>query len=631
MAHLIPDKISQKAPEGERLFHLFLKRAFMARKDVVAWHSADPSDREIDFSVLVPGKGLFVVEVKDWALDQIRGEQGGKIELQIGPRTQSKTDPYRQAKECADRMRDAMRRDPALVHPPGGRHAGQPLIPVEHFVFFANIGRDEAMSSPQKPLFREERTLFKEDVDEGGKFLSARDPAGALTAFLGMQTKYNAPSIPPPMMEALKRTVFREWRVEIGAGGDGQTPGAPSPAAPPARRHGEMVLDNLQEQYARVIPDAPRILTGLPGSGKTVVLVHRAAFKAMRDDPTPRVLLTCYNLSLANAIRETVHSLLPAEARGRVSVVPFYDLCGEILGEKVPDKGDAAFFAGVSARALDAAMAMADERKFDSVLVDEGQDFDGTMARVALSMLKAGSRDALIALDRSQDIYRRVEGNAEFRSIAESRLPDLPVLTLPSAYRCTQQIFDFAHKVAGRPTPPPFDPETETFVRFPQHEGRVGPAPEVKTYERVDSLIDDLFNRIDRLIKADGVPPGEIAILYTSRHAPSSGPTDLDIPTRIRGDLATAGIPTTWVSEDGKSKRAFSLSHPSVKICTIHSAKGLDFEAVFLVDTSGLPVDKIASGRVAASSLSPESADALDLLFVGCTRARNRLVVMGAG
>ena len=63
MAILIPEDISATAvPPGERKFHSFLKILFESRPDVIGWHSVRVCGKEIDFALLLPGIGLFVVE-----------------------------------------------------------------------------------------------------------------------------------------------------------------------------------------------------------------------------------------------------------------------------------------------------------------------------------------------------------------------------------------------------------------------------------------------------------------------------------------------------------------------------------------------------------------------------------------
>jgi ATP-dependent exoDNAse (exonuclease V) beta subunit len=88
--------------------------------------------------------------------------------------------------------------------------------------------------------------------------------------------------------------------------------------------------------------------------------------------------------------------------------------------------------------------------------------------------------------------------------------------------------------------------------------------------------------------------------------------------------LKGAGIPVNWFTESSTTKQSFDLHEPTVKIGTIHSAKGLDFEIVYLIDATGNPIappSKNVPGDDAARKYR-------NLLFVGCSRARERLVIL---
>ena len=76
-------------------------------------------------------------------------------------------------------------------------------------------------------------------------------------------------------------------------------------------------------------------------------------------------------------------------------------------------------------------------------------------------------------------------------------------------------------------------------------------------------------------------------------------------------------------------KRAVDVSQPTVKICTFHSAKGLEFEAVFIC---GLEAFTVAEP---VETDSREFQELLDqerkLLYVGMTRARRLLYITYSG
>jgi len=72
------------------------------------------------------------------------------------------------------------------------------------------------------------------------------------------------------------------------------------------------------------------------------------------------------------------------------------------------------------------------------------------------------------------------------------------------------------------------------------------------------------------------------------------------------------------------TKQPFDLHESTVKIGTIHSAKRFDFEFEYLIDATGNQVGPPPKG------VPVDDADRKyrNLLFVGCTRARERLVIL---
>ena len=79
--------------------------------------------------------------------------------------------------------------------------------------------------------------------------------------------------------------------------------------------------------------------------------------------------------------------------------------------------------------------------------------------------------------------------------------------------------------------------------------------------------------------------------------------------------LESGGIPARWVSKDVRAKETFDITTDRVSLISIHSAKGLDFDLVYLMG-----VDRIQP--------KDDTRDYLThLLYVAITRAKHRLVI----
>jgi superfamily I DNA/RNA helicase len=266
------------------------------------------------------------------------------------------------------------------------------------------------------------------------------------------------------------------------------------------------------------------------------------------------------------------------------------------------------------------------------------------MFHVVLSLRRPERDDVMIAMDAEQDLYGRFslkEMGIDFRGRTHM---------LPASYRSTQQIFEFAHRLAGKALPPAFDQETGQFFIFPQYLERKGLAPVVETFPDSDRLVNHLVTEVRHHIQADKIPPAEIGILYLSKRrgaeaakvveSPGGKKTlqsfeqlrgvltpavgEKSLPDRIASSLKGAGIPVNWFTESSAAKQSFDLHEPTVKIGTIHSAKGLDFEVVYLIDATGNPVGPPSKG----APVDDAARKYRNLLFVGCTRAREKLVIL---
>lgn len=76
--------------------------------------------------------------------------------------------------------------------------------------------------------------------------------------------------------------------------------------------------------------DKPAILTGVSGSGKTSVLMHRAR-RLAADNPGERVLVLTLNKNLARLISIGMHNFCDPESRARIEVISFHEYLAQFL------------------------------------------------------------------------------------------------------------------------------------------------------------------------------------------------------------------------------------------------------------------------------------------------------------
>lgn len=92
-----------------------------------------------------------------------------------------------------------------------------------------------------------------------------------------------------------------------------------------------------QKTLAEAEFDRPVVLTGVSGSGKTCILVHRARHLA-RKYPGQRIGILTLSRTLAGLLQNLVNRLLTEDERRNVSVHAFYDVFRDCLKHLGPEK-----------------------------------------------------------------------------------------------------------------------------------------------------------------------------------------------------------------------------------------------------------------------------------------------------
>ena len=219
---------------------------------------------------------------------------------------------------------------------------------------------------------------------------------------------------------------------------------------------------------------------GCAGSGKTLLALRRAAQLANEGK---RVLLPCFTLLLSDHLRALPTNLPGVQAE---AVNPF--LCRLLNREE--DENDPEFWHTLARDALPAAQALAQTMPYDTVIVDEGQDFSPALWAV-VKALAPEPCGFLVFYDPAQNIFHR-------------DLSALPVFPWPEACletncRNTRGVFE-----ALRPYAP------DGMKRFPD----VPPGSAPETYfsdtraglrARLQALLHDLT--------AQGIPLEDILVL----------------------------------------------------------------------------------------------------------------------
>ncbi len=182
--------------------------------------------------------------------------------------------------------------------------------------------------------------------------------------------------------------------------------------------------------------------------------------------------------------------------------------------------------------------------------------------------------------------------------------------TLGYAYRSTRELTRFTARFSDQFADNEGDPQ---FDFFPDSYDFSGPPPDIVQVNDLTALLDYVATGIVDLIDHEGYGLSEIAVIYLSKDIPG---TDIPLPLLVKTELEGRGILATWLSEDVRSKTAYDITIDTVTLSTVHSVKGLDYAAVFVIG-----IDLIeAQDRWDAKQLA-------HIVYVALTRARFRLCV----
>ncbi len=438
--------------------------------------------------------------------------------------------------------------------------------------------------------------------------------------------------------------------------------------------------------------DGPALVTGGPGTGKTVVALHRAKALAeqLSEPPAKQILLTTFHIGLARAIErdlellggrkladavEVVHidqlriRILedsPAGRLGRinddealgiwkdVAASNHTDLSAESLQsewehvilatgcknredygdldrstrgvvldreqrmevwsaceefeKRLADRGEVTF-SQIAAVAADQVLEAGTPR-YRHVIVDEAQDLHQTQLRLLRALVAEGPDDLFIVGDSSQRIYDRRASLSDLGIDTSGRETELYV-----NYRTSHEIATWANTLKSDSG----ISDLGDLVRRPSSRHRSllhGSSPICVEETTARELSSHLAFQVASWIEK-GVVPQEIAVASRSK---ASYPV-------INAALSSASVDISVYEPGG-------IDLEGVRVSTMHSLKGLEFQCVALFDVNdeSLP----ASWLLEAGDLDPSDRDQLlnrehCLLYMAATRARDELWVGWAG
>ena len=431
--------------------------------------------------------------------------------------------------------------------------------------------------------------------------------------------------------------------------------------------------------------DGPARVSGTAGTGKSVVSMHRAAHLARSADGE-RVLLTTFSKVLASRLANGVDQILGADsaARQRMTISHLHAYAHRLLAESGrkfeiiqrdnlselltthrkeldADKFSDAFieaewnavidywglenwddYEKVNRTGRGAALPaqqrlqlwqvfsqvraelkrnnllswgdLCDEARrlveangtkpFRHVIVDESQDLGPRELRFAASLAPQGPQSLFFAGDIGQLIYRYPFSWLSVGVDVRGRSQRLKV-----NYRTSEQVQRFADSLIGQRLVDADEQSDDRSTMSPIK----GPEPEIVGGGGSEAEREAVRDWIKGLLES-GFAPDEIAIFARTKSI---------IERQVSPVIESLGLEQLLLSTDTQNRQG------SLNTGTLHAAKGLEFRAVAVVgcDEGALPLKAAIDAEYEEEAKAIALAREQQLLYVGCTRARERLLV----
>lgn len=565
--------------------------------DYLLWYDVPVGlkQRHPDFVVFHPRRGLLVLEVKDWKADTIRHADSTQFTLVTERGLVKEYNPLLQARSYALEIGVVLERDPALRQPQGSRHAGKLIMPWAWGVVLANITRRQFVDGGLDAVIPEHLVICRDELYE------TVDAEAFQERLWAMFPQVFPVTLTLPQIDRVRWHLFPELRVEPGSGQFGLFGPTDAAVRPLEIPDLVKVMDSQQEQLARSLGDEHRIIHGVAGSGKTMILGFRA-MQLARELAKP-ILVLCYNKTLAARLEQLIGERGLSE---KVQVYNFHKWCRKMLvayhvplppgsGKAFVDALPPAVIAGVDRGQIP-------RFQYGAVLIDEGHDFEPDWYRLIVQMIDPATNSLLVLYDDAQNIY----GNADRRKISWKSLgvqAQGRTTILKLNYRNTLEILSVARGFAHELLESRGDDDDGVPLIAPQSAGRRGPVPELVRTDTAGAQLDVLIARL-RDEHAGGRAYSDMAVLFRNQWEGE----------KLHEALQRIGIPSRLADNSGK--HTLFAVEDSVKLVTMHSSKGLEFPFVIIPGLGSLPKE------------GQREADEARLLYVAMTRATEHLLLI---
>lgn len=401
------------------------------------------------------------------------------------------------------------------------------------------------------------------------------------------------------------------------------------------RKKMKPLVSKEQQRLANLELDGrPRLVRGVAGSGKSVVLCHWLAktAKRMRGKKDARIWAVYANRSLHKMLCDSIESAWKDLSEGelfdrsgfpweQVELLHIKDVLSGILPSVQLSMDDFGFDYD---RAAEEFLHRHDSQealpRCSAVFIDEAQDMGPSTLRLLLSVVEqsddadVNSRSAHIFYDNAQNVYgAKTPKWSDFGLDMRGRST-----IMRESFRSTRPVTELAVNVLHRLAAGKGQSDQQELIslgllRPTRRNGQEwleaafsdveGPKPIFHRFQQRKEEIEMVAAHLKHMIEADRISPTDICILY-------NGGARRVLESELRPKLAEFGVELSF-----QTNRSFERKANTLLATTPHSYKGYESEVVIIPCVDHFVA---AEGKLLAK-----------VLYVAMTRARSLLAIYG--
>jgi hypothetical protein len=573
--------------------------------DYTIWYDVPVGKKNVrpDYTILHPQRGLLVLEVKDWKIATIQDANPKSFKITTDDGIKTVANPLEQARKHSLAIVQMLCHDRDLVQT--GNHQGKLICPYAYGVVLANITRKVFLLAELDAVIDRHLVICQDE-------LKPKDAIDFQERLWGMFAYTFDRAITPHQVTRIRWLMFPECRLPSKqlalylaehpiADPDAEADLTAPVISTEIPADLIQIFDLQQELLARSLGEGHRVIHGVAGSGKTMILMYRCNYLASLS-PVKPILVICYNVALASRLREAVAS---QNLDGFVHVRHFHLWCSDQLRRhklQFPSQSKN-YIADLELTVREAiAGGQIPTGQYSSILIDEGHDFEPEWFSMLTHTLDK-RKSLLLLYDDAQNLYGSGQKRKKFSFKKVGIEAQGRTSILKVNYRNTIEVLNLAYEFAQEIMQPSDTDDDEQPLVKPLSAGRSGLQPQLI---RCASFQDEVEQTIATIkhFQAEGVPLNEIGIFHGLRF----------IGEEIYSRCSVEGIPIEWLNKNLES-RHYQPKLESVKLMTLHSCKGLEFSHVIIPGVGYLPTEY------------SNPADDARLLYVGMTRSTHHLVM----